>query len=52
LCKTIKELLAQAKSASFVAQKFRSFFAETIWSMRHFGHLSHTCVKTSRNSAH
>jgi len=26
------------------------FFAETFWSLKHFGHLSHSCIKTRRNS--
>ena len=26
------------------------FFAETLWSLRHFGHLSHSCIKTHRSS--
>jgi len=28
------------------------FFAETFWSLRYFGHLSHICIKTCGNSAH
>jgi len=26
------------------------FFAETIWSLKHLGHLSHSCIKTRHNS--
>jgi len=31
-------------------ETFRSFFAERFWSLKHFGHLSHNCIKTHRNS--
>jgi len=26
------------------------FFAKTFWSLKHFGHLSRSCIKTRRNS--
>jgi len=26
------------------------FFAETFWSLKHFGHLSHSCIKTRHNT--
>jgi len=32
--------------AVFFAETFRSFFAETFWSLTYFDHLSHSCVKT------
>jgi len=28
----------------FFAKAFRSFLAERFWSLKHFGHLSHTCI--------
>ena len=34
----------------FFTETFRSFFAETFWSLKHFGHLSHGCIKTLRNN--
>ena len=34
------------------AETFRSFFAEAFWSLRNFGHLSHSCIKTRCNSFH
>jgi len=34
----------------FFAEPFRSFFAEAFWSVRHFCHLSHSCIKTLRES--
>ena len=34
----------------FFAETFRSFFVETFWSLIHFGHLSHSCIKTHHNS--
>jgi len=27
-------------------------FAETFWSLKHFSHLSHSCIKTRHNSIH
>jgi len=38
--------------AVFSLRHFGQFFAETIWPVRHFGHLSHNGIKTCRNSAH
>jgi len=35
----------------FFAETFQLFFAETFWSLKHFGHLSRSCVKTRRSSA-
>ena len=29
---------------------FGHFFAETCWSLKHFGHLSHSCIKTRHSS--
>ena len=37
-------------SCFFFAETFRSFFAKIFWSLRHFGHLSHSCIKTHGNS--
>jgi len=37
---------------AFIAETFWPFFGETFWSLRHFGHLSHSCIKTHRNSVH
>jgi len=34
------------------AETFRSFFAVAFWSLKHFGHLSHSCIKTSHNRVH
>ena len=39
-------------SCFFFAETFRSFFADTFWSLKHFGHLSHSCVKTCCNSVY
>jgi len=36
----------------FFAETFRSFFAETFWSLKDFGHLSHSCIKTRCSSNH
>ena len=36
-------------SPLFFAETIRSFFAEKFWSLKHFGHLSHSCIKTSCN---
>jgi len=37
-------------SCFFFAETCRSFFAETSWSLKHFGHVSHSCIKNRRNS--
>jgi len=34
----------------FFAETVRSFFVETFWSLKHFGHLSHSCIKTHYHS--
>jgi len=36
----------------FFSETFGSFLAETNWSLKHFGHLSHSCSKTHHNSVH
>ena len=36
----------------FFAETFRSLFAETSCSLKHFGHLSHSCSETHRSSVH
>jgi len=34
----------------FFAEAFWSFFADTFWLLKHFGYLSHGCIKTHHNS--
>jgi len=34
----------------FFSETFRSFLAETFWSLKHFGHLSHSYIKTRHKS--
>ena len=35
----------------FFSQRYFGYiFAKTFWSLRYFGHLSHSCIKTHRNS--
>jgi len=34
----------------FFAETFRSFLVETFWTLKRFGHLSHSCIKTRHNS--
>ena len=40
----------QAASVFILLIHFGHFFAETFWSLKHFGHLSHSCIKTCHNS--
>jgi len=44
------ELTMVAGVCFFFAETFRSFLAETFWSLKHFGNLSHSCVKTRHKS--
>jgi len=37
---------------AFFPETFRSFFAETFWSLKHFSHLSHSCNKTCCSNVH
>jgi len=39
-------------SLGFLTRTFWSFFAETNWSLKHFGNLSHSCSETHCNSVH
>ena len=45
---TQKQFLHQVAYSDtvFFAETFRSFLAETFWSRKNFGHLSHSCIKT------
>jgi len=36
----------------FFSETFRSFFGETFWSLKHFGRLSHTCIKARVDKNH
>jgi len=36
----------------FFAETFRLYFAVTNWSLKHFGNLSYSCIKTRCNSVH
>jgi len=47
-----RNMLITSASGIFFAEVFRTFFAETFWSLRHCSHLSHSCMKTCRNSIH
>jgi len=37
---------------SFFVETFWSLFIETFWSLKHFGRVSHSCIKTCSNSVH
>jgi len=50
LKKQRKWVLKMCGNCLFFAETFRSSLAETFWSLRHFGHLSHSCIKTHRNT--
>jgi len=45
-----KPVISTVETLCFFAETFRSFLAETFWSLKHFGHLSHSCVKTRHKS--
>jgi len=36
----------------FLTETFQSISAEAFWCLRHFGHLSHSCINARRNSVH
>jgi len=48
--KVYEQMVALIQSwVLFFAETFRSYLAEEFWSLKHFGRLSHSSIKTRRN---
>jgi len=45
-----ESVVNESWSLFLFVETFRSFLAETFSSLKHFGHLSHNCIKTRHKS--